>query len=65
MPEAGTSESWLGLGADGACPITLEVSIDMVHPDDGTDGMVFPTAPWKGLINPSMQVGLISGPDAS
>lgn len=46
---------------------TLEVSIDMVHPDDGTGGMVFPTAPWKALgsLNPSMQVGLMSGSDVS
>lgn len=52
--------------ADGACP-TLEVSIDVAHPDDVTGGMVFLTAPWKALgsLNPSMQAGLISGSDAS
>lgn len=38
---------------------TLEVSIDVAHPDDGTGGMVFPTAPRKALgsLHPSMQVG--------
>lgn len=43
---------------------TLEGSIGMVHPGDGTGGMFFPTAPWKALgsLNPSMQVGLISAP---
>lgn len=46
---------------------TLEVSIDMVHSDDGTGGMVFATSPWKALgsLNPSMQVGLMSGSDVS
>lgn len=45
---------------------TLEASIDMAHPDDGTGGMVLPTALRKALgsLNPSMQVGLIPGPDA-
>lgn len=31
---------------------TLEVSTAMVHPDDGTGGVVFPTAPWKALGSP-------------
>lgn len=45
---------------------TLEVSIDVAHPDDVTGGMVLPTAPWKALgsLNPSLQIGLMPGSDA-
>lgn len=45
----------------------FEVSLDVGHPDDCTGEMVFPTAPWKtlGSLSPSVQVGMIPGPDAS
>lgn len=61
MPKAGLMELSWGWWLVGLAPPlkTLEVSIDVAHPDDGPGGMVFPTAPWKALgsLNPSMQVG--------